>query len=49
MLSLTFKKLAAVKGQNLVLVGSFTANMLSEAENNTKHSSFSNSSFKNPS
>lgn len=46
MLSLTFKKPAAVKGQNPVTVVSFTAYVLSGAENNTKHSLFSTSSLK---
>lgn len=39
-------KPAAVKGQSLVILVSFTADMLFGAENNTEHSSISSSSLK---
>lgn len=42
MLSLTFKKPAAVKGQNSIILVSFTADVLSGAE-----SLFSSSSLRN--
>lgn len=39
-------KPAAAKGQSLAILVSFTADMLSGAENNTEHSSISSSSLK---